>query len=156
MTKHALRRGATVLVPGTHGNLDKHHLCIVLTDPTVIEPHQVLYAPVITARANCDTTCLLNVGDHPFIAHRSCVHYARAQIRNSSHLLRVGTLRKPLDDSVSKGCATVFSTPFTPLLMPRRSLMITLIDNRHGHYGLFLCQLSAKNSNYPSGYAKAP
>lgn len=47
----------------------------------------MLFVPIITYKSKCDDTCILEVGDHPFIKHKSCVHYARIELRNESHLL---------------------------------------------------------------------
>jgi hypothetical protein len=32
-----------------------------------------------TPKTFTDETCILEVGDHPFVEHRSCVHYSTAQ-----------------------------------------------------------------------------
>ena len=100
MDDETLRAGATILLPGTHQNPDNHHVCIILSDPEHSEGRQVLYVPIVTVRRKCDETCVLEVGDHPFIRHTSCVDYARLNQRSESHLLKVGTLREPLQSDV--------------------------------------------------------
>ena len=100
MGDEALYVGATILLQGTHQNPDNHHICIILSDPERSNGRQVLYVPIITVRKNSDETCVLEVGNHPFIRHISCVDYARLNQRSESHLLKVGTLREPLQSGV--------------------------------------------------------
>lgn len=109
-----IRRGSTLLIAGTHQDPERSHLCIVLNDPPDASPQQVLYVPVITARKKSDTTCVLDVGDHDFIVRKSCVHYARADVRTVEHLAKCGSLRSPLtDDVLERVCAGIFDSPYT-------------------------------------------
>ena len=112
MAGDQIRRGSTLLISGTHRNPDVSHPCIVLSGPPDAGPQQVLYVPVITARKRYDTTCVLEVGDHEFIVHKSCVHYARAEVRTVQQLANRGSLKEPLRDDVlervSKG---IFDSP---------------------------------------------
>lgn len=53
----------------------------------------------------CDDTCILDVGDHPFVQHPSYVYYAEARIIKTDGLqkgFRQGALipREPLGDPV--------------------------------------------------------
>ena len=67
--------GRTFLfAPAPH---DKPHLWLVLTDPDG-DPAEVIAVMVCTVRAHTDPTIILQVGDHPFIVHESCVHYSTA------------------------------------------------------------------------------
>ena len=107
-----IRRGSTLLVEGTHQNPDKRHLCIILNDLPSDGSQQFLYVPIITARGKFDATCILDAGDHQFIDHESCVHYARAEVRHVEQLLRRGELCEPLvADVLEKVCAGVFKSP---------------------------------------------
>ncbi len=81
--------GATFLYPGTHTNPDKLHLTVVLTDPDLAKGRMVLVVPVITQRRRCDLTCVLQVGDRPFIKHPSCVDYSRMFLRSEAHPVRM-------------------------------------------------------------------
>jgi len=56
---------------------------------------KVLIVNINTMRKNADSTCTLNVGDHPFIRHESFVNYA------NSALVSV----EKLEDSLSTGRA---------------------------------------------------
>ena len=102
MNKQHLTLGATILLPSTHHNPDKYHMCIVLNDPLDSEGRQVLYAPIVTARRKYDSTCVLEVGDHPFIKHKSCVHYARMGQRSEAHLLKIGKISAPIQPDVMR------------------------------------------------------
>ncbi len=95
-----LRPGSTILLPGTHHDPDKRHLCIVLTDPETAGGSQTLYVPIITVRGKYDRTCILKDGDHRFIKHTSCVHYAMMSQRAEAHLLKVGNVDEPLEPDV--------------------------------------------------------
>ena len=107
-----IRRGSTLLISGTHHDPNASHLCIVLNDPSDTGPQQVLYVPVITARKKYDITCILEVGDHEFIAHKSCVHYATASVRTVQQLANRGSLREPLrGDVLERVCKGIFDSP---------------------------------------------
>lgn len=38
-----------------------------------------MVVPVVTYRPGFDTSCMLAVGDHPFIKHQSCLSYGQAK-----------------------------------------------------------------------------
>ena len=102
MNEESLYVGATILLSGTHYNLDKFHMFIVLSDPKKAPGCQVLYVPLISAHPKCDFTCILDSGDRPFVKHRSCIHYARMNQRSEMHLLKVGKLSHPLRSAALK------------------------------------------------------
>ncbi|WP_460275470.1 hypothetical protein [Celeribacter sp. ULVN23_4] len=68
----------------------------------------------------CDKTCVLNVGDHPFIQHPSFVFYARAIIHKAENLQRGfdNGMIKPQDDLAEEVFARVVEgitvSPDTP------------------------------------------
>lgn len=68
-------RGATYHIPGTGPSHDPNrgHLWVVLTD--TCQNGLNLLVPIATQRAKPDRTCLLGLGDHPFITHPSYVLY---------------------------------------------------------------------------------
>ena len=55
---------------------------------------------MIAVRRKFDATCILDVGDHPFIRHPSCVHYAAMGQRSEAHLPKVGMIQEPLREDV--------------------------------------------------------
>ncbi len=115
MAGEQIRHGSTLLIPGTHQDPEKSHLCIILNDPPDCGPRQVLYVPVITARKKYDATCILDVGDHDFIKQRSCVHYARAAVRTVEHLAKCGSPKDPLAvDVLERVCTGIFDSPHSP------------------------------------------
>lgn len=82
--------GSTFLFPGTHQNPDNLHLCIVVTPPIAQEGDTLLFVPVITMRDDfADVTCILDVGDHPFIVRTSVVDYRRIFQRSVMQLERM-------------------------------------------------------------------
>ena len=100
MDADSLYVGATLLLQGTHQNPNNFHMCVVLSDPEKSPARQVLYVPIITCRKKYDATCILNVGDHPFVKHKSCIHYEAIGQRPERFLLRVGKLSTPLEADV--------------------------------------------------------
>ena len=61
------------------------HLWIIISDPA-IDPNQVLFVNLTTYDPREDQTVVLNVGDHPFIQHRTCVSYSRARVATNFQL----------------------------------------------------------------------
>ncbi len=116
MPEVELYLGATLQLQSTHEIEEKSHLCIILKNPFDVN-RQVLYVPIITFRNKSDTTCTLEVGDHPFIKHKSCVHYDKVQQRAESQLLRRcnNKLQEPLSKEVLKRVLDgVLDSPNTP------------------------------------------
>lgn len=65
---------------------------------------------ISTYFVGCDDTCLLNVGDHPFVRHKSFVFYAQARIYKASGIqdgFKMGLLEPQADlaDEVFKRVA---------------------------------------------------
>ena len=68
--------GDTFLGGGqVHG---RHHLWIIINDPARREGI-ALFVNVTTLTEGMERTCLLRPGDHPFIKHDSCIHFASAK-----------------------------------------------------------------------------
>lgn len=75
-------RKGTLLVPS---GPDKH-LFIVCNDTC---RHGLnLLVNISSFYDGCDRTCLLDVGDHPFVRHLSYVFYAKAQISKAEQIQR--------------------------------------------------------------------
>jgi hypothetical protein len=74
--QHTVSGGDTLIIPAPGTSFDSH-LWIVLSDPT--RDHFVLLVNLTSYRADKDDACILDVGDHPFIQHRSCVNYAKVK-----------------------------------------------------------------------------
>ena len=79
----------TILVPSGR---DKH-LHIICNDPTAYPKYAnaetVLLVNITTLNRELpfDDSCILNVGDHPFIRHESYVYYSKADIFASTSLV---------------------------------------------------------------------
>ena len=77
------------IFPLPKAGLKNPHLLIVISDPTA-DPDQVLLVPLNTyVSEQSDPSCILKVGDHPFIVHDSFVSYARARKTSMPQLQRV-------------------------------------------------------------------
>ncbi len=72
-----LKRGTMLVPSGAPHNPDQKHLHIVCTDTCPLGGN--LIVPVSSFYDGCDDTCLLEVGDHPFIRHLSYVFYAKSR-----------------------------------------------------------------------------
>ncbi|MBN1782738.1 hypothetical protein JW948_16500 [bacterium] len=73
-----LKAGNTLYMP-TGEMYRKPHLWALLCDPIEGE-NKVLIVNINTMRKDADSTCTLNVGDHPFIRHTSFVNYANSAL----------------------------------------------------------------------------
>lgn len=76
-----LKPGDTFLIPFTGGKFDPEgaHLFICLVART--PENNAVFVPVVTLHDRADKACLLNVGDHSFIQHPSCVDYSFARVQ---------------------------------------------------------------------------
>jgi hypothetical protein len=54
------------------------HLWIIISDPDVNED-QVLFVSMTSYDITKEKVCLLDVGDHPFIIHKTCIAYEFAK-----------------------------------------------------------------------------
>ncbi len=89
MTLFIPAKRATVLIPsGPAHDPSRMHLFILLTDP-VTDRHLVLFVSVSSVKFGCwhDPTCLLEVGDHPFIKMTSWVDYRTTEIEEAQKIL---------------------------------------------------------------------
>lgn len=88
MPQEALfRKGSLFIVSGP-----SEHLHIILNDPVdypIKGGPTVLLVNFCSFEANglCDSTCLLNVGDHPFIKHATYVAYEHAALQLAHPLI---------------------------------------------------------------------
>ena len=55
------------------GDRDKH-LWVVLSDPK-LDPEKVLLVNLTSLDCLKERVCILKVGDHPWVAHDTCVNY---------------------------------------------------------------------------------
>lgn len=87
-----LKRGTLLADYGRDDGIQ--HLFIVMNDPYEEETGQgnkTLLVNVTSIPANptvfFDDTCILNVGDHPFLQHRSYVYYKNARIEATQDVI---------------------------------------------------------------------
>lgn len=88
----SLMKQATLLIPSSdvEGD-DTKHLYIVLTNPhsNIFFPEEHCLIVNITSirdGVDFDDSCVLSIGDHPFIRHDSYVLYARSRLEKASDL----------------------------------------------------------------------
>jgi hypothetical protein len=120
-------RRATLLIPsGPAHDLARNHLFVLLTNPVeqIIDDVKVkntLLTSISSVPANSpfDSTCILNLGDHPFIRHDSYVFYAMSRIETTQSLIDgvdAGTFthKEIMDESVAaRICAGLTESPHT-------------------------------------------
>lgn len=90
-------KAGTLLIP-TGGT---NHLFIVITDNGPNGEHLLVNVTSIKAGIKHDDTCLVHVGDHPFIKHPSYAEYRRAEVASAAHISKMvqGFVYKPSDDA---------------------------------------------------------
>lgn len=112
---------ATLLIPsGSDRNPDSLHLHVMLTN--ACKDNQHLLVSLATARDGqfYDTACVIELGEHPFIARQSCVVYRRLRTSHRLHLIKCvdGGLfveREPVsDDLYERICAGIDASQFAP------------------------------------------
>lgn len=119
MAYHIERR-KTLFVPHTGPTHDRErgHLFVVLTGRCDAGNH--LLIPVCSAYDKCDTTCLLQVGDHDFLDRESFAFYAKMRIHhgdNTNAKIEAGAIQERgyLAEPIFEGiCAGVEASPFSP------------------------------------------
>ncbi|WP_282167105.1 hypothetical protein [Shewanella japonica] len=79
----------TILIPSG----SKDHLHFVCSDPVFYPPTQkesVLVVNISSIKDDIgyDSSCVLDVGDHPFITHPSFVYYLKADIFGADNIAR--------------------------------------------------------------------
>ncbi len=89
MTEYSPTKKGTVLIPSG----SKDHLHFICSDPvfyprTGKESVLVVNISSIKPDIEHDTSCVLDVGDHPFITHPSYVYYLKADIFSTENIAR--------------------------------------------------------------------
>lgn len=76
-------QAGTLLIPsGPANNADRKHLHIVCTDPCA-RGLQLVVSITTWTNSLCDSTCILDVGDHDFIRHQSWIMYRKARLEEA-------------------------------------------------------------------------
>jgi hypothetical protein len=66
-----MNAGDTLLIDAPGTTLDSH-LWIVISDPA-LDPQRVVLVNMTSHRADKDQACVLEMGDHPYVSHRTCI-----------------------------------------------------------------------------------
>lgn len=87
MTFYPVRKG-TILIPSGRAN----HLSIICCDPvyyprTLTDSVLIVNISTVSNMPHVDHTCILSVGEHPFIHHDSFVFYNKADIYSVNSLV---------------------------------------------------------------------
>ncbi len=69
---------------GPSDDIERMHLHVVCFDPD--DQGETLIVPVASHYNGCDSTCILVVGNHEFIKHKSYISYKHAQKQNAATL----------------------------------------------------------------------
>ena len=88
-----MKAGDTFFLAG--GAADRH-LRVVISDPAA-NPSRVLFVSITSYDVTKEDVCLLDVGDHPFVKHKSCIAYGSANDAPLAELLKLlaaGQLRR--------------------------------------------------------------
>jgi len=71
-------------------HLPRKHLCVVISDPPSNPTDPVVIVSFTTYRpGKVEATCLLDVGDHPFITHKTAVDYGKSRLESKAELDRL-------------------------------------------------------------------
>jgi len=94
-----MQAGWTFLIPQPGTSLDSH-LWIILSDPQA-DPEKILVVNLTSWRQDKDQACVLEVGDHPFVRHKSCVSYRGAKVVCVARLTQLQEAGFQLQEPVS-------------------------------------------------------
>ena len=91
-----LEAGDTFYVVDPGADYDTH-LWIVISDPR-IKDEEIVIVNMTKIRDDKEKICILEVRDHPYIRHTTCIYYEGAKIVSASHLTQLlssNLLREP-------------------------------------------------------------
>jgi hypothetical protein len=86
-----MKAGDTFFLAG--GAADRH-LRVIISDPS-IDAERVLFVSMTSYDVTKEDVCLIDIGDHPFVQHKTCIAYADAReapleslikLRDAGHL----------------------------------------------------------------------
>jgi len=108
--------GDTILIPGADD-----HLWTVISDP-VANPPEMVVVLFVSLAEDCDDSCVLEPGEHPFIRHSTAVQYpgtkvvpdARLEELKKSGKLKMKTPLSPATLEKIRRCAEVSDIPLRP------------------------------------------
>ncbi len=89
------------------GGVADIHCWTIISDPA-IDPNRVLLVNFTSYDEFADQACILNIGDHPFIAHRTCVNYPMAREATNADL-----------DLLRESGRLIMLQPLAPALLTR-------------------------------------
>ncbi len=81
------RKGTLLIPSGTEFDSDKKHLFVICND-TCIDGKNLIVPLVTWKNSYSDDACVLDVGDHPFIRHRSCIQYRSTRLEMAENIMK--------------------------------------------------------------------
>ena len=73
------------------------HLWVVISDPQQ-DPSRVLIVSLTTYNPKKESVCLIDIGDHPFVRHKTCVAYNFAKAPSLVQLKQVSEAGQLIPD----------------------------------------------------------
>jgi len=70
------------------GGAADRHLRVIISDPS-IDSQQVLFVSMTSYDVTKEDVCVLDVGDHPFVKHKTCIAYATAKHASLVELIKL-------------------------------------------------------------------
>lgn len=100
-----MEAGTTVYVPDPGASYDSH-LWMIISDPK-LEPKKVLIVNFTSWASHKDQACVVDVGDHPYLQHRTCVNYRDAKLVSLDVLYQLKdsgkiSTKEPLSEALLK------------------------------------------------------
>jgi len=115
---------AALLIPsGSHANPTARHLFAVLTDRCPDNRHLLVSFSTIREDRFHDPTCIVEPGEHPFLAAKSFIEYRSSLIVHTGHLTKMVDLnyyavKDDISDELHKKiCAGLLQSAFSPRLI---------------------------------------
>ena len=104
-----MKAGDTFFLAG--GAADRH-LRVIISDPS-IDQRRVLFVSLTSYDVSKEDVCLLDVADHPFVQHKTCIAYGDAReaslealikLRDARHLRLSEPVSSELLDRIGAAC----------------------------------------------------
>ena len=79
-----MKGGDTIIVALPNASVDSQ-LWSVISDPE-IDQDNIVIVNMTSWRSDKDQACVLDVGDHCYVKHRTCINYEDAKIQSAANL----------------------------------------------------------------------
>lgn len=129
-------------------NIDEH-LWVILSEPD-IDDSKVVIVNMTTAHPSKEQFCLIQIGEHPFVVHETCVSYQHARVTSLAKLIQLrdrGTNRAATTRLIGtarsnpSGCAALQSDADRARRDHRWATAVLIEQRDRGRYPLVLISL---------------